>query len=437
MSPRKNSLLPIVRSYFETDLPRAAHSLESLPTQEAVEVLSSIPASLAAQAMPHLQVEFAASLLKNMPSALSALIAGHLEPALGASVFLRLPEDKKEEFLNQLTEKAKREVRDFLNYPEDSAGRIMSTDAMTFRTDITVREAISKIRQSARQKTPASYAYVLDRENHLVGVMNMRDMLMAPAEARLESVMRRDIFSIQAFTDREQIARELSKRRFFAVPVVDAQNRFLGVIRAEQMIQDVQEEATEDLQKMFGAGGDERVFSPLGFSMRMRLPWLHINLATAFLAAATVALFESLIARITILAVFLPVVAGQGGNAGAQSLAVVMRGLVMREIPQKKVFKLLAKETGLGLMNGIIIGVVTGAVTWAWHGNPYLGLVLTFSMIVNMAVAGLAGALIPIAMKSVGLDPAQCSNIILTTITDVMGIFSFLGFAVLFQNYLV
>lgn len=185
------------------------------------------------------------------------------------------------------------------------------------------------------------------------------------------------------------------------------------------------------------AGGDERAFSPIGFSLRKRLPWLHVNLATAFLAAAVVALFEDVIARITVLAVFLPVVAGQGGNAGAQSLAVVMRGLVMREIPEQKVRRLLTKEVLIGTANGLIIGVVTAAIAWGWHGNPYLGVVIGLAMIVNLVAAGLSGAAIPITMKAIGLDPAQSSSIILTTVTDVVGFFAFLGFAAVFQGYLI
>jgi len=155
------------------------------------------------------------------------------------------------------------------------------------------------------------------------------------------------------------------------------------------------------------------------------------------MAASVVALFEDIIAKITVLAVFLPVVAGQGGNAGAQSLAVVMRGLVMREIPQNKAGKLILKETLIGVVNGFVIGIVTAGVAWLWVGNPYLGLVIGLGMLVNLMIAGFAGAAIPIGMKAMGLDPAQCSNIILTTITDVMGFFSFLGFAVLFQAYLI
>ena len=203
------------------------------------------------------------------------------------------------------------------------------------------------------------------------------------------------------------------------------------------MLQGIQEEATKDLQKMFGAGGDERVFSSTLFSIKKRLPWLHVNLATAFLAAAVVALFEGMIAKLTILAVFLPVIAGQGGNAGAQSLAVVMRGLVMREISPDKTFSLILKECRLGAINGAVIGTVTAFIAWVWQGNPYFGLVIGLGMFINLIFAGLAGASIPILMKRLGWDPAQSSNIILTTVTDVLGFFAFLSLAVLFQNYLV
>ena len=188
---------------------------------------------------------------------------------------------------------------------------------------------------------------------------------------------------------------------------------------------------------MFGAGADERVFLTIIFSLKKRLPWLHINLATAFLAAAVVALFEGIIAQLTILAVFLPVVAGQGGNAGAQSLAVVMRGIVMREIPKDKIYTLVFKECKIGAINGAVIGAVTALVAWIWYGNPFLGVVIGLGMLVNLILAGLSGASIPLIMKKLGIDPAQSSSIILTTVTDVVGFIAFLGFAVLFQRYLV
>jgi len=214
-------------------------------------------------------------------------------------------------------------------------------------------------------------------------------------------------------------------------------NKLIGVIRPDQLIKGVKENISEDIMKMFGAGGDEKTFSPVLYTLKKRLPWLHVNLLTAFMAASVVAVFEDVIAKITILAVFLPIVAGQGGNAGAQSLAVVMRGLVMREIPPHKVKHLIAKETLVGAVNGVVIGVVTGMVSWLWKGNPYLGVVIGLGMLVNLTAAGLSGALIPVAMKALRLDPAQCSSIILTTITDIVGFFAFLGFAAIFQQFLI
>ena len=265
----------------------------------------------------------------------------------------------------------------------------------------------------------------------------MRDLLIAAPDQILGAIAREDIFTLHCFMDIEEAANELSKRKFFAAPVVDSENHILGIIKAERMIQGVQEDVAKDILTMVGVGADEHVFSSMLFSIKKRLPWLHINLVTAFMAAAVVALFEGIIAKLTILAVFLPVVAGQGGNAGAQSLAVVMRGIVMREIPRDKFLKLILKEGQLGAINGAIIGVVTALVAWAWNGNPYLGLVIGLGMLFNLIFAGLAGASIPLLMKRIGIDPAQSSSIILTTVTDVMGFLAFLGFAVWFQSYLV
>ncbi|MFG0317157.1 MAG: magnesium transporter [Planctomycetota bacterium JB042] len=282
-----------------------------------------------------------------------------------------------------------------------------------------------------------SNIYVVDDANKLIGVISMRDLVIAARDAPLGSLMRPDVLTVGPFDEKQRALEVLSGRGFTSLPVVDAQGHLLGVVRATQLLEGARDAAAQDLQKLFGVGKDERTFSPLGFSLRKRLPWLHINLATAFLAASVVSLFEDIIARITILAVYLPVVAGQGGNAGAQSLAVVMRGLVMREIPEDQVRRMLVKESLIGLVNGVVVGVVTAVVAWAWDGNPYLGLVIGLAMIVNLTVAGLFGAAIPIGMRRLGLDPAQSSSIVLTTVTDVVGFFAFLGFAVLLQDMLV
>lgn len=435
--PIKDSYLPFIKQYIEEDPAKAARRLENMPEEKAAVILTTIPALTASDVFSRLQSSTAVKLLKHIPHERFGEIFQKLDPQLGSSLFLSFSAEDREHFLTVLPEKIKEQIQELLSYPEGSVGRLMNPDYVAFRHDVKVRDAIQKIRALAKKESPLFYAYVIDEQGVLIGIMNMRDLMLATQETTLENVMRREVFSFNAFTDREPAAQEISKRKYFAAPVVDAQNRLLGVIRSDRLIQGVQEEATEDLQKMFGAGGDERAFSSFGYTLKKRLPWLHVNLATAFLAASVVALFEGIIAKITILAVYLPVVAGQGGNAGAQSLAVVMRGLVMREIPPNRVKNLLLKETGVGAVNGLIIGIVTAIVAWLWQGNPYMGLVIGLGMLVNLAIAGFAGAAIPLTMKRLGMDPAQCSNIILTTVTDVMGFFSFLGFAVIFQRFLI
>ena len=435
--PKNNAFLPIAEKYFERDPAGAAHALEAMDPGDAVEILKTLPSGMTSEAMKHLDDAYAAVLLQKMPRSLFVRIANNLDVRQAANIIHEFPEEMRRDFLELLEERKKREIQELLIYPRESAGQIMTVDFVAFHSDLKVKDTVSKIRYLAHHNSKSSYIYVIDKEGRLIGVLRMRDLLIADGNTLLESIMHRDVFSVNCFLDREQVANELSRRNYFAVPVVDHEHKLLGVIRAEQLISDVQEEVTEDIQKMFGASGNERAFSPVSFSLRTRLPWLHVNLMTAFLAATVVSFFQDLIAQITVLAVYLPVVAGQGGNAGAQSLAVVMRGIVMREIPPARAKQLVLKEAFLGLINGFIIGVITGVIAILWQGKPVLGLVVGLGMLVNLTVAGFAGALIPLTMKALGFDPAQSSNIILTTITDVMGFLAFLGFATLFRGYLV
>ncbi len=434
--PESSPLLPLAQRFVLKDPAGAARALEALPEEEVVQVLRALPPTMAARVVRQLQAPYAAEVLKAADSELFREITLALEPHLAASIFVHLPREGREQLLEHLPKRLRREIQDYLSFPQDSVGRLMVRSFLAFRTDVTVREAIDRVRELANRRSTTSYAYVVDAENRLQGVMNMRDLLLANPEQELGQIMRTDVFTLHCFTDREEAAAEVSKRRYFAVPVVDSENRLLGIIQAEHLLQEIQDEYTEDLQRMVGAGADERVSSSLGYSLLKRLPWLHVNLATAFAAAAVVALFEDLISRLTVLAVFLPVVAGQGGNAGAQSLAIVMRGLVMREIPRGRIRGVIAKEAVLGMTTGAVTGAVTGLVAWLWNGNPWLGLVIGMAMLVNLFVAGLSGAAIPILMKSVGLDPAQSSSIVLTTVTDIVGFFAFLGCALLFEPYL-
>ena len=432
-----NPLAPLLQTLIRNDVRAATRAVEALPEAEAAEVVMALPHELTALILPHLQLNYAAALVKDMEPASFKAVVRAVEPKRAASLLMRLPPDALERLLPHAPKKLKDEARELLVYPEGSVGRIMQTNYLSFHADEQVRDVIRKIRKLGAQQYPASYTYVVDADERLIGVINMRDLLLADEQAPLKSIAKADVFTLDCFMDSTEAAQELGKRRYFAAPVVDSEQRMLGLVKAEQLIRGAQADVAESIQRMFGGSPDERAFSTFSFSLRKRLPWLHVNLATAFLAAFVVSMFEDTIARITVLAVFLPVVAGQGGNAGAQSLAIVMRGLVMREIPRNRISALVMKEGLLGVTTGTVTGIVTGLVTWLWQGNPILGVVIGLGMIVNLFVAGLSGAAIPVIMRSLGWDPAQCSSIILTTVTDVVGFMAFLGFAVLFQSYLV
>lgn len=429
-------MLNLLNKFFEHDIQNATHSLETLEPSEAAWILKSLPQSICVQAFHFMEPRHAARVISEFPDSLVKEIVEHIPIQTAGEIFLSLPAEEKQRFLDQLNPSMQKRLQDQVIYPENSAGRIMNPDFLVLHSNFKVKEAIQRIR-SLHKKAPVNYVYVVDEYNKLVGVLNMRDLLLANPDTSLESVMLKDVFAVNASMDREEVALQISKKRFLAVPVVDNDHHILGTIKTEELLSYTQEEATEDIQKMFGAGGDEKVFSPIWFAIRKRLPWLYINLGTAFLAAFVIGLFENIIAQITMLAVFLPIVAGQGGNAGTQTLAIVIRGLALKEVSPNMAKRVIFKEGLIGIINGAAIGIVTALIAWLWGQNPFLGVIIGLAMIVNMVAAGVSGAVIPLTMKSLGWDPAQSSSIFLTTVTDVVGFASFLGFAVLFQQYLL
>ena len=420
------------------DVGKAVKILEETPKKDVSDILAKMSSECVASLFRRFQSSFAAVLLEERSPEDIVAILTIMPPNQAASVFAHLSIHVRDRLIPSITGSLAEKIRDLYTYPEGSVGRFMSVNYLSFHQYEKVGDVIEKIRSLAGKKSiPASYTYVLDDDGILLGVLNMRDLMLAQPDQQLQSVMLGNVFTLHCFMDRSEAARELAKRKFFSAPIVDNENRLLGVIKVENILTGIKEDLTSDLQKMVGAGGDERTFSPISFALKKRLVWLHINLATAFLAAGVVSLFTDIIAKITVLAIFLPVIAGQGGNAGAQSLAVVMRGLVMREIPANRVRELILKESLLGAINGLVIGIVTALIAWLWYGNGWFGLVIGLGMILNLVIAGFAGSSIPVLMKKVGIDPAQSSSIILTTVTDVMGFLAFLGLAVIFQNYLI
>jgi magnesium transporter len=237
-------------------------------------------------------------------------------------------------------------------------------------------------------------------------------------------------------TDQEDVARQVASYNLLAIPVIDEENKLAGIITVDDVIDVIKDEATEDIYRLAGVAGDERAFTPASESLRKRLPWLGVNLGTAFLASGVVAFFEGTIDLFPVLAIFMPIVAGMGGNAGTQTLTVVVRGIALGELSWGNAKKALLKEALVGIGNGIALGIAAALVVWMTRGNPVLGAVLGLAMIINMFVAATAGTLVPLGLRAVNIDPALASSVFITTMTDIFGFFSFLGLATLFSQYL-
>jgi len=434
---KKEAAIEIVKKFIQSDPLKAAQALETLAVSDAAQVLKELPSAVAAQCLEHLPPLTAAQLLEKNSIGEAADILLKTGKYHAADIFRRFNPAFSKAVIPLLAHDFSKDMAEILAYPKESAGRMMHTDFLAFRGDLKVREVILKLRQIAKKHLPAAYCYVVDASNVLLGVLNMRDLLLAAPDAPVEEVMIRDVVKVSPFADREELVSMFARKHYLAVPVINETGRIIGIVSTKNIIASTEEEATEDLQILFGASAEERVYSPALFKIKKRLPWLHINLFTVFLAGGVVAMFEGLIAKIAVLAVFLPVVAGQGGNAGTQTLAVVLRGMIMREIEPKSAMKMVLTEVWVSFVNGAITGLVTGLIVWLWKGNPYLGLVVAVAMVVNLIVAGLSGALIPLTMKRLGFDPAHSSGIVLTTITDVVGFLAFFGMAWLLQGKLI
>lgn len=421
-------------AFFLGHYEEAARILETYPAEDILRVLQGTVAKNAANLLASITPPVAAEIIAIMPSDLLKQVIPHLSPSLAASLFQRLDEDLQRAILFRVPERYAQEIRSYMTYPPESVGRIMDPKFFVLQEENTVREAMIQVR--TRAPKDVHDVYVIDRAQKLVGRISVRDLLLVDPEEKLPSVMVQDLPTIHPLESREEIIELFGERHFFTIPVVDLDQRLLGVVRNEAIIKASQEDASADLLTMVGANKDERALSPVWFSVSKRLPWLQLNLLTAFLAAFVVGMFETTIAQFTALAVLLPVVAGQSGNTGAQSLAVVIRGLALRDIRPSQWFRVSGKEVYVAFLNGLAVSATACLAVGIWSRSLGLTFIIGLSMVTSMVIAGLAGALIPIALKAMKQDPAQSSSIVLTTVTDVFGFFSFLGLATIFSNLL-
>ena len=421
---------------FLFDYPHeAARQLEAIELDDAVELLSTVPPNAAVRSWQAMASDIAATIVQRAPDALARHLLSETEPAQAAAVLAQLEPEPRARLLGLLNAQIAAELEALLVYPPESAGRIMDPQVTPVRADGTVGEALTRLR-SLRRKSLREL-YVVDFEGRLSGRLEIQELAVAEEDTPLRELTRPLPAVVRDVDPREDVATILQEHPMItALPVINQAGRLVGVIRQAGIVSAIEQETSVDIQTMVGVSADERALSTPVFAIKKRLPWLQINLLTAFLAAMVVGMFEGLIAKFTALAVLLPVVAGQSGNAGAQALAVTMRGLALREISLRHWPQVVGKEAFAGLANGVAVAATTALGVYVWSRSLGLVLVIVLAMIVSMVIAGLAGALVPILLQRFGQDPATASSIILTTVTDVTGFFSFLGTATLFASML-
>jgi magnesium transporter len=430
------SAVMALENRYLRDYPReAARKLEALSADEAVQAIEARPAALIVPVWEQLATDVQERLMDKLSEHAVARILAEMDPPLAAELLLAADVADRARWTAAMEPAAAKLVAGLMAYAPDTAGRLMDPRVASFRADMGAGAALERMRGFKKNRALRDL-FLVDDESRLSGRVEIQDIATAPADERLQRIARPIVAAVLDVAPKQEVVEKFEQYRIPALPVVNLSGRLVGVIHQGALVAALQEEASLDIQTMVGVSKDERALSHAWFAVVKRLPWLQINLATAFLAASVVGLFEDTIARFTALAVLLPVVAGQSGNAGAQALAVTMRGLALREISARHLPRVVWKEVNVGVLNGLAVAAVCALAVWLWSGSAGLVAVISIAMVVSMVAAGFSGAAIPIVLNRLGFDPAQSSSIVLTTVTDVVGFFSFLGVATALQSSL-
>lgn len=348
-----------------------------------------------------------------------------------------LDEAESEDVLSKMNVEDRQEVRELLSYDADTAGGLMATEFISLSQHMSVLQTLEYLQKAAQDAEMAYYLYVVDQSNVLTGVVSLREIVAHSFDTLIRDIANPNVISVPASTDQEEVARIFSKYSFLMMPVVDEHDHILGVITVDDVMDIIEEENTEDIHRLAQINEEEKVDGSLIESLKSRLPWLLINLLTAFLASSVVAVFSGTIEKVVALAAVNPIIAGMGGNAGTQSLTIVVRGIALGELTGDNARRVFFKEFGVGILSGVSIGLVVALICGVMQQNPIFGLVVGLAMLLNMAFVTIAGYAVPVILKKINVDPALASSVFVTTVTDVLGFFFFLGLATLFLPYLI
>ncbi len=418
-------LRALVRDLHEADL---ADVLEMLGRDKRVRLIEMLDRSFDVEALPELEEPVRDDLVEALPSRVIARAVRRLDTDDAAWLLEDLDEAEKKEILSRVPKSDRLVVERALHYREDTAGRHMQTDFVAVPEHWTVGEAIDFLRTEKDLPEEFFELYVVDPRFHTVGKVSTARLLRSPREAKLSSVMEKFDAVFRVDDDIGDVARQFEHYNLVSAPVVDESGRLVGSLYIDDIVDVLEEEAEEDMLGLAGVH-DEEITHSVWEITRSRFAWLFLNLGTAVLASWVISLFDATIQQMVALAVLMPIVASMGGNAGTQTMTVAVRALATRELGPANFWRVVGRELAVGLLNGLMFALLMGAFAWWWFGSNQLGLVIAMAMVVNMISAALAGILIPVALEKMGADPALASTIFVTTVTDVVGFFAFLGLA--------
>ena len=441
VSPGEATLIEIERLLEDGRLEQALARLATLHPADQAQVIADLESEARSLLVPRLPHVAMAELLGYLEEDARRDVVAGLEPAAIGPILDQTDRDVAADVLHQLSPERARavltamrtaaEVIPLLPHPDQTAGGRMTTDFVALQRLWTAEQAISYLRRTSPAAEQVFYLYVVDNEQRLEGVVSLRQLVVADPEERIGELMEPEVVSARTSEDQEEVARRIAHYNFVALPVVDDGRHLVGVVSVDDLMDVAEEEATEDMYRMVGLEAQETVLSPVGVALRRRVPWLLVNLMTAFLAALTVSAFQDTIGKVALLAVFMPVVAGHAGNTGTQVTTLVVRGLALDEVRVSDLFHVVRKEIAFGLVHGALVGLLSGVLALILGGNIWLGVIVFVAMIGNVVLAGAVGSLIPLALRTLRIDPALASAIWLTTFTDVLGFLLLLGMGAL------
>ncbi len=404
-----------------------ADFIETLDEEDKMYVFMLLDARVASDVIAELNTKAKEEILDGIESNRLAAIVDEMDSDDAADIFDDLTPAQREAVLEGIDEEDREEVEQLLKYGDETAGGLMSLELVYVYEFQTIREVINNLRVRKDQLGDIHYIYVVDRKFHLKGMIRLTELILANPTQRVSDIMEPVPAVITPDLDQEEVAKIFKKYDTPSLPVVDEEGRLLGRITFDDVMDVVDEEATEDFMRLANVDVGERVFVDPITSAKSRLPWLIINLATAILASWVVGLFEDTIGQFAFLAVFMPIVAGMGGNAGTQTLTIVVRGIALGDLDYGGAKKVLIKEILVGVITGLVNGVLMGIVAYLWKGLPVVGVAIFLAMVINLFVAAFFGTLVPLVLRALKVDPALASGVIVTTATDCLGFLSFLG----------